>query len=209
MITRFAMTTSRWALSLAIIMTLAACGGGGGGGGGNKDDDGFLGNGGGSGSSDAYYLSLSLVDEDGEDTNTISGTDSATARAVVTRNGPNGKPVTDVVVSFSADIGVLLPASATALTDEEGIATILLASDGVLGAGTLGASVDSPSGPVTTELTYQVDFSDVQLGYFQGEAFIPGEIGIGTSTLGSGGSTLLTVSLVDADGEGLGQGHAA
>ncbi len=200
MITRFANLTSRLALALAILFTFAACGGGGGGGGGGGN--GFLGDDG-DGDDQAYFLLLELLDPQGELTSSVTSTDPATLRVRVTENGRNGRPVPDVVVSATIDIGVLVPENGSALTNDDGVAELQITSDGSLGAGTAEVTVDSPSGPVTETISYQINFADVQLGYFQGDTFIPNEIGINAATLPSGGSASLTVNVVDSMGESI------
>ncbi len=197
MITRFANITSRLALALAILFTFAACGGGGGGGGGG--DNGFLGNNG--GDEEVYFLLLELFDPEGNPTSSVTSTRPATVRARVTQNGRNGRAVPDVVVSATADVGVLEPESGSALTDEDGVAELQIVADGVLGAGTVEVTVESPSGPVTETISYQIGFADLQLGYYAGESFIPNEIGVNASSLPAGGSAALTVNIVDEVGE--------
>ena len=192
--TRFANITSRLALGFAILFTIAACGGGGGGGGGFTGESGTP-------PPDSYFLSIAFLDSDGNPTNTITSTDTATIEVTVTLNVEGGAAVPDVVVSATADIGVLSPDNSQALTDSDGIATLFLAADGVLGAGTLIVSADSPAGEVSASKTYQVSYADLQLGYYQNNVFIPGEIGVSAGSLPSGGSALLTVNVVNAAGE--------
>ena len=197
MITRFANLTSRLALVFAIMFTFAACGGGGGGGGGGA---GFTGEGGGD-DLDTYYLAIALLDSLGNPTNTITSTSSATVEVTVRINGKNGKPVPDEIVSATADLGTVQPENGQALTNSDGIATLQISADGVLGAGNINVSVQSPAGAVTESLTFQVNFADLQLGYYEGSAFIPGEIGISADTLPSSGSALLTVNVVNESGD--------
>jgi hypothetical protein len=198
MITRFANLTSRLALALAILFTFAACGGGGGSSGGNGD--GFLGAGNGD-DENTYFLLLDLLDPSGEPTNAVTSTDPATVRVRVTEKNRNGKPVPDVVVRATADIGVLVPENGSALTNDDGVAELQVTSDGVLGAGTVEVAVDSPAGTVTGRISYQINYADLQLGYFAGDSFMPGEIGVNASSLPSGGSAVLTINVVDAIGE--------
>ena len=156
-------------------MVAVAAGGGGGGGG-------FTGEGG-DGDQDSYFLLLELLDSLGDPTTTVTTTEPATVRVTVTKNTKKGKPVPDVVVTATADIGILSPESGTALTDEDGVAELLITSESVLGAGTVVVTVDAPSGTVEESITYQINFADLQLGYFMGDSFIPNEIGVNATSL--------------------------
>jgi hypothetical protein len=112
---------------LALILT--ACGGGGSG-------PGFIGGGvdGGSGGSTDVLIVATLTDINGDPTLVVEGSDPTTLTALVTTT--NGAPLPGEVVTVSAELVALTPASGTQLTDADGIATFQLNSDGSSGAGT-------------------------------------------------------------------------
>lgn len=192
MITRFATLTSRLSVLFAFLLVLAACGGGGGGGGGFLPDD--------DGDDDAYFLSLALLDLNGDSTNTVTSTMPATLQVKVTRNNRNGKAIAEALVSADTDIGTLSPA--TSLTDSNGIATFELTAENELGAGAISVSVTNEDG-LTTEgtLNFQITAPGLRLGHFDGNAFIENEIGVNPSgNLAYRGSAELVIDIVDEDG---------
>ncbi len=73
---------------------------------------------------------------------TVSAATPATITALVTK-GINLEPVANKVVTFSSSLGDLAPASKTALTNSNGIATITLTAGNVAGAGEVTASIAS------------------------------------------------------------------
>ncbi len=62
---------------------------------------------------------------------------------VVAKVTTDGKPVSGIVVSFESDLGAFASESPTALTNDNGFATITLTAGAVQGAGTVTASIDS------------------------------------------------------------------
>ncbi|MEH6588908.1 MAG: hypothetical protein V7746_01560 [Halioglobus sp.] len=193
MITWFARHTSRLVVALAFMFTIAACGGGGGGsssgGGGFLPDEG----------SPDYKIELELTDLNGNVTNSVSESDPALLTVSV-RSGGNG--VAGLVVSADSDIGQVFPAaSGTALTDEDGIALFKMESDGVVGAGTITASVTVDGETFSESLTFQVLRPDLRIGYFDGNEFIDGEIALVPEDITSSASAVLAMAIVDESGE--------
>ena len=113
---------------------LAACGGGGGGGvdpsAGNIT----------SGGSSLNTMTLSLVDNGGNATSTVSNASPGILAATLADS--SGNPVAGQVVTFALDgsIGSLNPSSGTALTDSSGVASIGLNAGTTAGAGTVTAT---------------------------------------------------------------------
>jgi hypothetical protein len=123
---------------LLLAATLSACGGGGGnpgtpttGGGGSGGNGGTL----------APAVTLQLVDTAGQPTTTIANAQPSFARATVLDG--NGAAVAGTVVTFTGDAALVrfVPASGTALTDANGVASIqiLPAGSSSAGAGVLKA----------------------------------------------------------------------
>lgn len=132
-----------WAVTTLLL--LAACGGGGG-------DAGTctLGcDGGSGGTTETYTIGLS-VQRSGSSVTSISSTETAQLVAVVRNSSGNAVP--GVVVSFSESVASLLtiaPASATALTDSTGRATVEIS-----------ASATDATGATTLSATAQIDQTD-------------------------------------------------
>jgi hypothetical protein len=185
------------AVIFAILFAVAACGGGGGG------DDGFIPDSS-SGSGSTFFLSLVLLDPEGNPTNTVTSAAPATLQVIVTKNNKNGAAIADVVVSAETDIGEVLPSSGTALTNTDGVASFQIeVGDDDQGAGTITASAASDDGTFTASLPFQIGDSGLRLGYFDTDGdFIENEIGIQPdSTLAFQGRAQLTVAIVDENGK--------
>jgi len=173
------------AVIFAILFTVVACGGGGGGGDGFIPDD-----------SSGGKLKLILRDSDGNETNTV--TSAAPGTLEVSMNGRS-----DIVVTTTTDIGKVLPASGTALTNSKGVAIFQIEAGDERGAGTITSTATNKDGePFTGTLRFQVGDSGLQLGYFDDDGdFIENEISIEPeSTLAAGGNAQLSVVILDGDG---------
>lgn len=115
-----------------MLFALISCGGGGDlTGNSNNNNNGN--NNGNNGGASAPTIALSLS------ANRVTGQAPVTATATVTRDG---SALANTVVTFSTSLGALSPSSGTALTNADGVATILLTAGTVRGAGTLTAAVD-------------------------------------------------------------------
>ncbi|MEE4192845.1 MAG: hypothetical protein V2I66_14800 [Halieaceae bacterium] len=139
-------------------------------------------------------LVLALTDSSGDPTENI--TDISPATLTVNATDAFGQPVANQIVTASATIGVIAPASGTALTDLNGVATFTLGSDGTLGAGTVTATL----GGVSSSLNYQIGEANLRIGRFEGGNFIEGEIQAGATSLPAAGSTSLSVTVTEGDG---------
>jgi len=185
MINRGATLVSRLAVIFAILFTFTACGGGGGGG------DAFY-----QGSND-NQIRLALFDAQGNGTNVITPASPGTLRVTIKDNGAN------VVVNAETDIGTLFPATGTALTDGNGVATFQIEAGAEKGAGTITATATTEDGELTGTLAFQVGDSGLRLGYFDADGeFIENEIYIEPqSTLSAGGNAQFTVVVLDSAGQ--------
>lgn len=193
MITRLTTLSSRLLAGLALTLALVACGGGGGGDGGSgflPGDD-----------SETWVVALSLQDSDGNPTDTATSTTPATLTARVTRNSPNGPPVTGEVINASTTLGTFSPENGTALTDEEGEARLQVLGDGTLGAGTITVEVEGPSGVVVETIGFQTVQADLRLGIFEDGVFVPGVIATSSDSIPRNGTVALTVFVVNEEGE--------
>jgi hypothetical protein len=112
-----------------LLMTLVGCGGG--------DGDLTGGSGGGGGTTppvdDVFEISLALTNSNV----------SASAPITISATLSGSSDVSGKVLSFSTTLGAFSPASATALTDSNGVAQITLTAGDVAGAGEIIASLSS------------------------------------------------------------------
>lgn len=137
---------------LALSTLLAACGGGGG--------DPTLGGGtaGGGASAVPATLTVSLSNAVGLASNTIISGAPLTAKAVV--SDKNGVPVSNALVTFSADPGLVSfsTSNGAVLSDAQGLAsvTVSAASAAVTGAGKLTATVAVGAVTVSGDANYEV-----------------------------------------------------
>jgi len=194
MITRFATLSGRLLVAAALLFTITACGGGGGGGGAFFDPD---------AGPTTYFLAPTLLDANGNVTSEVTSASPATLRVTVTRNGKNGAPVADVVVTAVTDAAVISPLTGTALSDSSGVANFQLAAGPTKGAGTVTLSAESPAGTVTATVTFQVGASGLRLGYLDADGqFIENEIGVEPDgVLGSQALAQLSLVIIDENGD--------
>ncbi|MEG2962204.1 MAG: hypothetical protein RR860_05900, partial [Janthinobacterium sp.] len=135
---------------LALGALLAACGGGGG--------DPTL-DGGGSGGATggvAATVGVSLLNANGQPSNTVSANAPLTVRAQVLDK--NGAGVANALVAFGVDASLATLVPGTALTDAKGIASVTMrpASNAASGAGKVTASVTTATATISGEANYQI-----------------------------------------------------
>jgi hypothetical protein len=168
---------------------LAACGG----------DSVFTTDGVGGGASGPVSISLALVDQaTGNATTSVSAISPGELRATVYLNGGTAA---SQVVTFTSTIGTLTPASA--LTNNTGLASVILTDGGSSGAGTVTAEVTINGKTATAELNFQVSSSvanaTVDMGNGTGGAFVADVVNLGgVTSLAAGGTVTATVNLVEA-----------
>ncbi|MFT4517902.1 MAG: hypothetical protein ACI9JM_000279 [Halioglobus sp.] len=177
----------------AFLFTFTACGGGGGAGGFIPDN----------GAGSAIFISMGLFDPDGQPTDRVTASKPGTLQVLVTQGGSGGPVLASVVVTVDTDIGIIVPASGTALTNSAGIATFQVEEDGVKGAGTITADAEVGDASASGGLTFQVGDSGLRLGYFEIDGtFIENQIKIEPqSTLSAGGNAQFSVVILNQDGE--------
>lgn len=184
MIIRGASLTSRMAVLFAFLVVVTACGGGGGGGGSFIPDD--------------NELKLTLLDSEGNKTTVVTATSPAVLQVKVSGDGNK-----NLAVTATTDLGVIIPASGSALTDNNGIATFQIEAGVERGAGTITARATTDNGAVSGNLDFQVGENGLRMGFFDEDGtFIENQIYIEPeSALAAGGNALLSVVVVTADGE--------
>jgi hypothetical protein len=104
----------------------------------------------------SYFLELTLLDSDGQPTNSLAKTKQGTLQAKVTSGSLGGTPVPGVIVSGSTDIGTLAPSNGRSLTDSNGIATFTISAGSVVGAGTLSTILQIGDVTLNRALNFQV-----------------------------------------------------
>ncbi|PHV34180.1 hypothetical protein CSQ94_07765 [Janthinobacterium sp. BJB312] len=148
---------------LALGALLAACGGGGGD---PTIDGGGSGGNGGTSAGVPATVSVSLLNANGQASNTISSSVSLTASAVVLDK--NGAGVSNALVTFAADNALVLftPDIGTALTDGKGVASVTMRPTGIAasGAGTLTVAAVKDGVTVSGSTNFVVGATSVVFG---------------------------------------------
>ncbi len=142
-------------------------------------------------------LAIALTDNLGAATSSVRADSPGTLTATVT--DATGMGVRDVIVVFDTKLGLLAPVNGTAITNASGQASVALGFKDALGADTVKVTATLGAETLSTTLNYQVAPPAIRMGY-TGGAFTPGVVGIGVSPLSPGGTTGLTVNMVDANG---------
>lgn len=132
-------------------------------------------------------ISVSLVDAMGNPTDTV--TSSKPGKAIATINGISAP----VIVNFSTTVGEIPIASA--LTNSENRATVDIFAGDSLGAGTIIASIVSGE---TGQVLFVVGSSTVSMG--SGTPFVEGVADISLSQISAGGTSVISVSIIDDQG---------
>ena len=166
-------------LLLMTLTTLVACGGG----------EGGLSTGGSSTTEDAITITLAISNVN------VTEQSPATISATVLEDG---SPKQGTVVTFSTTLGNFTPNSGTALTNSSGVASLVLNAGDISGAGVV-------VGTLSTGETGAVGFSTeatsssvvVRLGNGSGISFTEGVADISLAQISAGGTTVVSVSLVD------------
>ncbi len=142
-------------------------------------------------------LAMVLKDNIGTATSSVRADATGTLTATVTDAA--GAGLANVIVVFDATLGALSPSNGTAITNVSGQASVTLGFRDALGADTAKATATIGGEVLTATLNYQVAPPAIRMGYTSG-SFTQGVVGIGTSPLSPGGTTGLTVNVVDANG---------
>ena len=168
-------------IAFTALILVSACGGSGG-------DTVTPPGGGGGGTDPVITLTLSLTSAaTGNATQTITAANPGRVTAVVTG-------ITQaVIVTFSTDIGSIpVP---TAITDASGSASVDVLAGPALGAGTITASITSGE---SGTIVFAVGATNVQMG--SGNPFTSGVAVVGTPQISAGGTTTVSVVIVDDNG---------
>ncbi|MCF6193666.1 MAG: hypothetical protein L3J46_04950, partial [Kangiellaceae bacterium] len=168
-------------MTVVAFAMLTACG---------SSDSGFLDNGGtgGGGTTPTIAISLELVSA--ANGNAIQAvTSSNPGRVIATVTGITSS----VIVTFTTDVGnIPVP---TAITDANNQATVDLLAGSNLGAGTVTATLASGE---TADIVYAVGATNVRMG--SGAPFTENVATIGAAQISAGGTTTVSVSIVDESG---------
>ncbi|TMO69554.1 hypothetical protein [Pseudoalteromonas aurantia] len=127
--------------------------------------------------------------------NSISSSDLADVYVRLT-NAQTGDGVANGLVEVTTDLGTLLPSSGKALTDSFGVALLKLQPGTEGGAGTLTIS-SSQAGNVQELVNFAVGIADLTLSVDNGLSTVNNEV----VPLKAGGSTVISVTLRDLDGD--------
>ncbi len=172
-------------LAMIALVLLSGCGGSGGDPLGSGGTGGIGGGGGGGGNVPTITLTLQLVSANtGQATQTI--TSANPGKVIATVDGITSA----VIVTFTTDVGdIPVP---TAITDASNQATVDIIAGSNLGAGTITASLSSGE---SGQIVFAVGATNVLMG--SGTPFQAGVAAISAATISAGGTTTITVSIVD------------
>lgn len=142
----------------------------------------------GNGQSTFINLSLALMDSNNNPTSNVSGANPGTLQATLT-NG--GAPSAGVLVTFSltGGVGQLNPSSGTALTDVNGVASIILQSGSTEGAGTVTATIEG-------DISQSIDFS---VSISASDVAMTAPI-ISPASIGANGTATVEVTITETSG---------
>jgi len=132
-------------------------------------------------------ISVTLIDTDGNPTDTV--TSSKPARAIATINGISAR----LIVTFSSTVGNIPIPSAITNADNQAIVDIYAGES--LGAGNVTATITSGE---TGQVLLVVGSSTVEIG--SGDPFVEGVADISLATISAGGTTVVSVIIVDDQG---------
>jgi hypothetical protein len=132
-------------------------------------------------------ISVSLIGSDGNPTDTI--TSSKPGKVVAEVNGIS----TPLIVTFITTVGEI--PIATAITNDSNEASVDILAGGSLGAGSITASIESGE---TGQVLLVVGSSTVIMG--SGDPFVEGDANISLAQISAGGTTVVTVNIVDDQG---------
>jgi len=129
-------------------------------------------------------ISVTLVDANGNPTDTI--TSSKPGKVIAKVNGIS----TPLIVTFVTTVGEI--PIATAITNDNDEASVDILAGGSLGAGSVTASIESGE---TGQVLLVVGSSTVVMG--SGDPFVEGVADISLAQISAGGTTVITVNIVD------------
>ena len=132
-------------------------------------------------------ISVSLVDGDGNPTDTI--TSSKPGKVIATVNGISAP----LIVTFVTTVGEI--PIATAITNVDNEASVDILAGGSLGAGSVTASIDNGE---SGQVLLVVGSSTVIMG--SGDPFVEGDAEISLAQISAGGTTVVTVNIIDDQG---------
>jgi hypothetical protein len=132
-------------------------------------------------------ISVTLVDSDGNPTDTI--TSSKPGKAIATIDGIS----TSLIVSFQSTVGEIpIP---SAITDDNNQASVDIFAGDSLGAGTITASISSGE---TGQTLLVVGSSTVTMG--SGTPFVEGVADVSLAQISAGGTSVISVAIIDDQG---------
>jgi len=185
---------NRLATFVATAVLVTACGGGGG----TEDNGtGFVP----AAPPQGAKINITLTDLEGNEITEISPIKSGTF--LISAKNSGGDPIAQAVVTGTTTIGRMIPESGTALTGDDGVATLYVAADGVDGAGTLTAGMTfnevESEGSISFSVTTKIPAETRKLGHINASGdFVEGVIKVEPSgQISAGGTAALTLVVVD------------
>ena len=146
-----------------------------------------------SGSVGDINITLQLIDSDGNPTDTITAANPG--KIVANVNGISDA----VILEFQAIDGVGQIPVNKAVTDENNQATVDIFAGSEVGAGKISVSIDSDEFEASNDILVIVGATDVRMG--SGSPFVEGQASLSLSQISAGGTTAVSVQVVDDAGQ--------
>jgi len=149
-----------------------------------------------------YDLALSLENAAGDAIDSAETAQRIVARVALT-DDRSGEPLPYRIVLLDVgDLGTVIPATATTITDSEGKARFEIQIGDNAGAYTVAASSVLAGGQVSTNAELSVGQAVRKLGHFEDDSFNEGVIGVQPSgQISANGTAALNFDVVDQDDE--------
>ncbi|REL26389.1 hypothetical protein DXX93_07225 [Thalassotalea euphylliae] len=146
-----------------------------------------------SGSVGDISITLRLVDADGNETDTITA--ASPGRIIADVNGITSP----VIVDFSTVDNIGQIPVAKAVTDDSNQASVDIFAGSEVGAGIVTVSIDADDIDASADILVIVGATDVRMG--SGDPFVEGQAELSLAQISAGGTTAVSVHVVDDDGQ--------
>ncbi|MDP2227253.1 MAG: hypothetical protein Q8J78_07220, partial [Moraxellaceae bacterium] len=162
-----------------------------------KATKGFVTDGSGGNSVQGTLTSLGLFNASGAGSAITVVTSSVDGFYRVQVRDANGNGVPNQIISFTTDIGVLVPSNGKVVTSASGVAEITVKAGDSDGAGTLRATTSLGATTLSTSQVFTARQDVVEIGRGVGGAFVKGSLLLSTNSLPTGSTATVTANIVN------------
>lgn len=140
-------------------------------------------------------IALALASSDAN-TNTIRVDAPGTLTVTVT---DGVAPLANQIVGITASLSSLNPTNGVVLTNDNGVASLVMTPSGTTGADTITATINIGETTFTSTLGYAIAPPTLKMGNGSLTSFTEGVLALDVNSLAAGGTALVSVSVVDAE----------